>query len=134
MVDLIIALGSSLSFVIFSSESFFLDSIVDFMTMKCSSDLLSILSFFLLVRPPRSQSLLIMVWCSSKTEHRLRISLDSGPIFSLAIFTVRRWSVSPFFLSPLESPRFPVPCSSPVSSLSFASSPSVLFNPPPRSV
>ena len=22
-----------------------------------------------------------MVWCSSKTEHRLRIPLDSGPIF-----------------------------------------------------
>ena len=37
-------------------------------------------SFFLLVRPPRSQSLLIMGWCSSILEHRLRIPLDSGPI------------------------------------------------------
>ena len=37
-------------------------------------------SFLLLVRSPRSQSLLIMVWCSSKTEHRLRLPLDSGPI------------------------------------------------------
>ena len=34
----------------------------------------------LLVRPPRSQSLLIMGWCSSIPEHRLRIPLDSGPI------------------------------------------------------
>ena len=57
--------------------------------------------FFILVRPPRSQSLLIMVWCSSKTEHRLRIPLDSGPIFlRLTIFTVRRWYGSPFFLPP----------------------------------
>ena len=39
--------------------------------------------FFLLVQPPRSQSLLIMGWCSSIPEHRLRIPLDSGPIFSL---------------------------------------------------
>ena len=39
---------------------------------------------FLLVRPPRSQSLLIMGWCSSIPEHRLRIPLDSGPIFSLS--------------------------------------------------
>ena len=35
---------------------------------------------FLLVRPPRSQSLLIMGWCSSIPEHRLWIPLDSGPI------------------------------------------------------
>ena len=38
------------------------------------------LSFFLLVRPPMSQSLLIMGWCSSIPEHRLRLHLDSGPI------------------------------------------------------
>ena len=36
--------------------------------------------FFLLVRPPRSQILLIMGWCSSIPEHRLWIPLDSGPI------------------------------------------------------
>ena len=36
--------------------------------------------FFLLVRPPRSQSLLIMGWCSSIPEHRLWITLDSVPI------------------------------------------------------
>ena len=91
-----------------------------------------ILSFFLLVRPPRSRRLLIMVWCSSKTEHRRRLPLDSGPIFRLAIFTVRRWSLVPpsFYPSP-ESPGFPVPCSSPVSSLSCTSSPSVSFSPPP---
>ena len=35
---------------------------------------------FLLVRSPRSQRLLVMVWCSSKTEHRRRRPLDSGPI------------------------------------------------------
>ena len=34
---------------------------------------------FLLVRPPMSQSLLIMGWCSSIPEHRLRLHLDSGP-------------------------------------------------------
>ena len=88
-------------------------------------------SFFLLVWPPRSQSLLIMVWCSSKTDHRLRIPLDSGPIFWLANFTVRRWSGPPFFLPPPESPGLPVPCSLPVSSLSFTSSPSVSFSRPP---
>ena len=38
-------------------------------------------TFFLLVRPPRSQSLLIMGWCSSIPEHRLRIPLDYGPIY-----------------------------------------------------
>ena len=42
-------------------------------------------SFFLLVRPPRSQSLLIMGWCSSIPEHRLRLHLDSGPIFNLSL-------------------------------------------------
>ena len=36
--------------------------------------------FFLLVRPPMSQSLLIMGWCSSIPKHRLRLHLDSGPI------------------------------------------------------
>ena len=41
--------------------------------------------FFLLFRPPMSQSLLIMGWCSSIPEHRLRLHLDSGPIsFSLS--------------------------------------------------
>ena len=90
------------------------------------------LFFFLLVRPPRSQRLLIMVWCSSKTEHRLRLPLDSGPIFRLAIFTIRRGSlVPPSFYPTPESPGFPVPCSSPVSSLSFSSSPSVSFSRPP---
>ena len=44
------------------------------------SIVLYFLFFLLLVQSPRSQSLLIMVWCSSKTEHRLRLPLDSGPI------------------------------------------------------
>ena len=41
----------------------------------------SFLSFFLLVRPPRPQRLPIMVWCYSKTGHRRKRPLDSGPIF-----------------------------------------------------
>ena len=48
--------------------------------------------FFLLVRPPRSQSLLIMGWCSSIPNHRLRLPLDSGPIFSLSLL---RWEIIP---------------------------------------
>ena len=40
----------------------------------------NILSFFLLVRPPMSQSLLIMGWCSSIPEHRLRLHIGSGTI------------------------------------------------------
>ena len=68
-------------------------------------ELQSLFFFFLLVRPPRSQRLLIMVWCSSKTEHRRRLPLDSGPIFRLAIFTIRRWSlVPPSFYPPLNLP------------------------------
>ena len=41
--------------------------------------------FFLLVRPPMSQSLLVMGWCSSIPEHRLRLHLDSGPIVNLSL-------------------------------------------------
>ena len=46
--------------------------------------------FFFLVRPPMSQSLLIMGWCSSIPEHWLRLHLDSGPIFNLSLL---RWEI-----------------------------------------
>ena len=48
--------------------------------------------FFLLVRPPMPQSLLIMGWCSSIPEHWLRLHLDSGPIFNLSLL---RWDIIP---------------------------------------
>ena len=51
--------------------------------------------FFLLVEPPRSQSLLIMGWCSSILEHRLRLPLDSGPIFNLSLL---RLGYNPVYL------------------------------------
>ena len=56
---------------------------------------------FLLVRPPRSQSLLIMGWCSSIPEHRLWIPLDSIPIFKDSMFPVRD-EFGSFLLPPSE--------------------------------
>ena len=50
--------------------------------------------FFLLVWPPRSQSLLIMGWCSSIPKHRLWLPLDSVPFYVLVSY-VKSPRVSP---------------------------------------
>ena len=98
------------------------------------------LSFFLLVWPPRSQSLLIMGWCSSIPEHRLWLPLDSVPYIKCTIFTVRWWFWYPClylsFLFPfLPPPWFSrVPCPLQFDrflSVSFASSPSMSLVTPP---
>ena len=60
--------------------------------------------FFLLVRPPRSQRLPIMVWCSSKTGHRRRRPLDSGPIFLKFLCFPSEMNVGSFLIFP--PPRF----------------------------
>ena len=41
------------------------------LVVPADTDYLGILSFFLLVWPPRFQSLLIMGWCDSIPEHRI---------------------------------------------------------------
>ena len=119
---------------------------------QCLLYLCLLLFFSLLVRPPMSQSLLIMGWYSSIPEHRLRLHLDSGPIFNLSLLRLgynpvylrlsRVWSIF-FTPSPPRStpPHWshwipvtppppsppPIPCLTPM----LPPLPAPLFPPPP---
>ena len=79
------------------------------------------------VWPPRFQSLLIMGWCSSKPEHRLRLPLDSVPMFNFLCIPLRDGSGTFLFPPSNSHPGFCPPEYSCLLSpfVLFSSSPSI---------